>query len=328
MGLLLQLVVQAKDLGAGFTVRRLLPSAQRQGVGPFLFMDHFGPVTVEPGGVQDVRPHPHIGLATVTYLFEGAFMHRDSLGYAQRIEPGAINWMTAGHGIVHSERAPDDLRQTRYVNHGLQLWAALPREHEEATPDFKHTPASDLPEVLQGEQGNIRVKVLIGTAFGVTSPVATFTPTVYLDVQLPAGATLELPALAQELAVYAVDADIAVDGESVAMHTLTVLETGANAEASTDIKHPRNAHNRHSRITNLSATPCRLMVIGGDALDAPRFMWWNFVSSRKHRIAQAAQDWSGHVFGYVVGETEMIALPERRAKKERRVKTRPADRRD
>lgn len=322
MGLLIQLVVQPKDLGGGFTVRRLLPSAQRQGVGPFLFMDHFGPVTVEPGGVHDVRPHPHIGLATVTYLFEGAFMHRDSLGFAQRIEPGAINWMTAGHGIVHSERAPDDLRRTRYVNHGLQLWAALPREHEETAPDFKHTPAADLPEVQQGTQGEIRVKVLIGTAFGATSPVATFTPTVYLDVQLPAGATLALPALAQELAVYAVDADIAVDGEPVAMHTLAVLATDPNTD-------PTHQCNAPSRITNLSAThACRLMVIGGDTLDAPRFMWWNFVSSRKHRLAQAAQDWSGHVFGYVVGETEMIALPERRVKKERRVKARPADRRD
>jgi redox-sensitive bicupin YhaK (pirin superfamily) len=323
MSLLMQLVGQPKDLGGGFTVRRLLPSAQRQGVGPFLFMDHFGPVTVEPGGVQDIRPHPHIGLATVTYLFEGAFMHRDSLGFVQRIEPGAINWMTAGHGIVHSERAPDDLRSTRYVNHGLQLWAALPREHEETAPDFKHTPAADLPEVQQGEA---RVKVLIGTAFGATSPVVTFTSTVYLDVQLPAGTTLALPALAQELAVYPIDADIAVDGEPVAMHTLAVLATDTATDANADLPHQRNAT---SRITNLSAThACRLMVIGGDALDAPRFMWWNFVSSRKHRLAQAAQDWSGHVFGYVVGETEMIALPERRAKKERRVKARPVDRRD
>lgn len=318
MGLLLQLTGQPKDLGGGFTVRRLLPSAQRQGVGPFVFMDHFGPVTVEPGVVHDVRPHPHIGLATVTYLLEGAMMHRDSLGFTQRIEPGAINWMTAGHGIVHSERAPDDLRNTRYVNHGLQLWAALPREHEETAPDFKHTPAADLPEVRVGDA---LVRVLIGTAFGAISPVATFTPTVYLDVQLPAGGSLVLPALAQELAIYvlgesdAPEPGVSVDGTPVCVHTMALLTTD-----------PATNRNAISRMTTTHA--CRLMVLGGDALDAPRFMWWNFVSSRKDRIAQAAQNWSGHVFGYVVGETEMIALPERRAKKERRVKTRPADRRD
>ncbi len=318
MGLLLQLAGQSKDLGNGFVVRRLLPSAQRQGVGPFLLMDHFGPVTVEPGVDQDVRPHPHIGLATVTYLFEGAMMHRDSLGIVQRIEPGAINWMTAGQGIVHSERVPDDLRDTRFVNHGLQLWAALPREHEEVAPDFKHTPSADLPEA---QVGDASVRVLIGTAFGVASPVATFTPTVYLDVKLPAGGSFVLPALAQELAIYVVGAEdapepgVAVDGEPVPVHTLALLTT----DLATNF-------NTVSRITSTQA--CRLMVLGGEALDAPRFMWWNFVSSRKHRIAQAVQDWSGHVFGYVVGETEMIALPERRAKKERRVKTRPADRRD
>lgn len=311
MGLLLQLTGQSKDLGGGFTVRRLLPSPQRQGVGPFLFMDHFGPVTVEPGEAHDVRPHPHIGLATVTYLFEGALMHRDSLGQSQRIEPGAINWMTAGRGIVHSERAPDDMRDKRYVNHGLQLWAALPRGHEDVDADFKHTPSADIPEVRVDDA---QIRVLVGKAFGCTSPVKTFVPTLYLDVTLPAGGEFEMPALAQELGVYVVEAgdggDILVDGDGVPLHTLAVLTPGVTC-----------------RIHNPGAQACRLMVLGGDALDAPRFMWWNFVSSRKERLAQAAQDWSAHAFGYVIGETEMMALPERREVLERREKRRPKDRR-
>ena len=162
-----------KDLGGGFMVRRLLPAAQKQAVGPFLFFDHFGPITVQPGDSHDVRPHPHIGLATVTYLFEGAIMHRDSLGSAQLIEPGAINWMTAGRGIVHSERAPEDLKASAYVNHGIQLWAALPAEHEEVAPAFVHTPAADIPALSVGDA---QVRVLIGAAFGKTSPVRTFSP--------------------------------------------------------------------------------------------------------------------------------------------------------
>ena len=182
-----------KDLGGGFMVRRILPAVQRQSVGPFVFFDHFGPVTVQPGENHDVRPHPHIGLATVTYLFEGAIMHRDSLGSIQRIEPGAVNWMTAGRGIVHSERAPEDLRSRTYVNHGIQLWAALPLEHEEADPQFVHTPAADIP---LRRPGAALVRVLIGEAFGGRSPVRTFAPTVYLDVELPAGGSFRFHDLA------------------------------------------------------------------------------------------------------------------------------------
>jgi redox-sensitive bicupin YhaK (pirin superfamily) len=277
-----------KDLGGGFRVRRLLPSAKRQSIGPFLFFDHFGPVTEQPGSNHDVRPHPHIGLATVTYLFEGAMMHRDSVGSVQRIEPGAINWMTAGRGIVHSERRPDDLRQTAYVNHGLQLWAALPRAHEEAEPSFTHTPAAAIPELAVGDA---QVRVLIGQAFGRASPVATFAPTLYLDVKLAAGGTLELPPLAQEMALYPVDGELRVDGEPVADRTLALLAPGAVA-----------------RIEAPAAT--RLVVIGGDPLDGHRFMWWNFVSSRKERIVQASQDWSARTMGQVPGETEFIPLPE------------------
>ena len=290
----MQLKGHAKDLGGGFTVRRLLPAVQRQAVGPFLFFDHFGPVTVVPGDSHDVRPHPHIGLATVTYLFSGAILHRDSLGYVQQIEPGAINWMTAGRGIVHSERRPGGLADKTYVNHGIQLWTALPLAHEEADPSFVHTPAAAIPEVRIGDA---IVRVLIGTAFGQTSPVATYSPTLYLDVQLPAGATLEMPALAQEMAVYTVDAPVLLNGEALGAQLLGVAESGQGM-----------------RLSVPGETAARLMVIGGDALDAPRHMWWNFVSSRKQRIVQAAQDWDDQAMGQVPGETEFIPLPERRFK--------------
>src|SRR5262245_35758857 len=212
-----------KDLGGGFMVRRLLPAAQRQAVGPFLFFDHFGPVTVTPGGQHDVRPHPHIGLATVTYMFEGTIMHRDSLGYQQQIEPGAINWMTAGRGIVHSERQPESLRSQTYTNHGIQLWAALPREFEEATPSFVHTPAADIPVV---KADDAEVRVLIGAALGRCSPVTTFSETLYLDIHLPAGGRLDLPALADEMAIYPLGAGMQLDGENIAAHMLVVLESG------------------------------------------------------------------------------------------------------
>ncbi|SFC11690.1 hypothetical protein SAMN05216344_10995 [Polaromonas sp. OV174] len=280
-----------KDLGGGFLVRRLLPAAQRQSVGPFLFFDHFGPVSVQPGTNHDVRPHPHIGLATVSYLFEGAIMHRDSLGSEQRIEPGAINWMTAGRGIVHSERGPEDLRGQAYLNHGLQLWAALPEAYEEVAPDFVHTPAAAIPVL---SMGGAQVRVLIGEAFGQTSPVKTFSKTIYLDIALAAGASLELPALAAELALYSVDADLMVDGEPVAAHTLAVLAPGVAAQIS-------------------ASTPVRLVVIGGDALEARRFIWWNFVSSRKERIVQAGDDWVAQKMGRVAGDDEFIPLPERKA---------------
>ncbi|WP_332774718.1 pirin family protein [Polaromonas sp.] len=284
----LKLTGHPKDLGGGFVVRRLLPAMQRQSVGPFLFFDHFGPVTVRPEVNHDVRPHPHIGLATVTYLFEGAIMHRDSLGSVQRIEPGAINWMTAGRGIVHSERKPDDLRDQTYVNHGIQLWAALPHEYEDVAPDFTHTPAADIP-LLQ--VGTAQVRVLIGEAYGKTSPVHTFSKTIYLDVQLQAGSTLALPALAPELAVYPVDGDVLINGEPLAALTLGVLPSGAPAQLS-------------------ASAPVRLMVLGGDALDGRRLIWWNFVASRKERIVQASQDWAAQKMGQVAGETEFIPAPQ------------------
>ena len=290
----LRLTGHEKDLGGGPMVRRrLLPALPRRSLGPFVFFDHFGPVTVEPSSHFHVRPHPHIGLAMVTYLFEGAMLHRDSLGSRQQIEPGAINWMTAGRGIVHSERRPEALATRSYVNHGIQLWAALPLAHEEVAPSFVHTPAAAIPEL---QLGGATVRVLIGAALGQTSPVATLCPTLYLDVRLSACSTLDLPPLAQELAVYAVEGDVQIDGETVAACTLAVLEPGASV-----------------RLHSASA-PVRLVVLGGAALDAPRHIWWNFVSSRKERIVQAADDWEPQRLGQVPDETESIPLPERHFK--------------
>ena len=278
-----------KDLGGGFLVRRLLPAAARRSVGPFIFFDHFGPSREEPGVNHDVRPHPHIGLATVTYLFEGAMLHQDSIGSHQLIEPGAINWMTAGRGIVHSERRPESLRDTTYVNHGLQLWVALPREAEEAEPSFEHTPAAAIPEL---QLGGATVRVLVGEAFGQRSPVHTLAPTLYLDIQLPAGDRFELPPLAPEMALYVVQGELLLDEHAVPTQQMVVLG---------------------SESVSLSASAVtRVVVIGGAPLDGPRHIWWNFVSSRRERIAQAADDWQAQRLGQVPGESEFIPLPETR----------------
>jgi redox-sensitive bicupin YhaK (pirin superfamily) len=279
----------AKDLGGGFMVRRSLPSALRQAVGPFLFFDHFGPISAQPSDNHDVRPHPHIGLATVTYLFEGAMLHRDSTGVVQRIEPGAINWMTAGSGIVHSERTPDDLRGVARRSHGLQLWCALPAEHEEDAPSFQHMPAHALPEVVLPDAA---IRVLLGTAFGATSPVATVSPTLYLDIALASGGSLALPDVAAERAVYSTDVDIELGGSPVPACTLAVLPPGSQP----------TLHARQG---------ARVVVVGGAPL-GHRFMVWNFVSSRKERIVQAQDDWEAQAFAKVPGETEFIPLPPRR----------------
>jgi len=317
MAIALQLTGHEKDIGGGFLVRRLLPeklgsdskfaelwlsagwpAARRAAaklesdpnflsVGPFIFFDHFGPAQELPGVNHDVRPHPHIGLATVTYLFEGAMMHRDSLGSAQRIEPGAINWMTAGRGIVHSERRPDDLREVPFVNHGLQLWTALPLAHEEAEPSFSHTPAAAIPECSVGDA---RVRVLVGEAFGVRSPVPALWRTLYLDVWLPAGGRLELPPLEAQQAIYAIEGTLEVDGAPLPPRQLALLEPGLP-------------------VTLFAPTGARLVLIGGEPLEAPRHLWWNFVSSRKDRILQASADWAAMRMGTVAGDPEFIPLP-------------------
>ena len=277
-----------RDIGGGFTVRRLLPTLPTQSVGPFVFFDHFGPITARPDDNFDVRPHPHIGLSTVTYLFEGAMLHRDSLGSVQRIEPGAINWMTAGRGIVHSERAPEDMRGTTYEIHGLQLWAALPKPHEETDPGFFHTPAAALP--VWSERG-IRARVLIGNAFGAQSPVKTFSTTLYVDVDAEPGITLALPSEPGiERAVYSVDQRIVADGSDVPAFTMAVLAPGRE----TTIVAPQGA---------------RYVVIGGEPLDGHRTVWWNFVSSSKERIEQAKAAWGEQRMGRIPGEHEWIPLP-------------------
>jgi redox-sensitive bicupin YhaK (pirin superfamily) len=286
--MLLKLPGHEKDLGGGLRVSRLLPALARRTVGPFVFLDHFGPLEFEPGMNTDVRPHPHIGLATVTYLFEGAMMHRDSLGSVQRIEPGAINWMSAGCGIVHSERTPPDLRAQRHRVHGLQLWVGLPQALEDAEPTFAHTPADQLAAFTEQDA---EVRLLVGEAFGRRSPVKASSPTIFLTLRLNSGAAFALPALAPELAVYPIGDGVMVDGAPLGVHTLGVLENG-----------------RGCRLQ--SASVCTVVVIGGAPLDGSRFLLWNFVSSTKSRLRRAAEDWRAQRMGAVPGETEFIPLPE------------------
>jgi len=290
MSVALELHGRGRDLGGGFRVNRLLPAAARQSLGPFVFFDHFGPMTVMPSSSVDVRPHPHIGLATVTYLFEGAMVHRDSLGNVQRIEPGAINWMSAGAGIVHSERRPDDLKDKSYGLHGLQLWVALPRELEESPPTFEHTPATDLPVLAY--QG-VEVHLLVGSLFGSRSPVRTASETVYADLRFSEDTELTLPSDFEELAVYALDTDLLIDGSTVQRGTLAVL-----------VPH-RASHIR-------TVVPGHVVLIGGAPLDGRRYIWWNFVASQSERISRAADDWEQRRFGRIPGETESTPLPERR----------------
>src|SRR5690348_699279 len=235
------IVPRTWDLGDGFEVRRVLPSAERRTVGPFVFFDQLGPIVLRSGAGLDVRPHPHIGLATVTYLFEGEIMHRDSIGSVQPIRPGAINWMTAGRGIVHSERTPQELRPAGSRLHGLQLWVGLPQAQEEAPPDFTHYPASSLPEVTRAGQ---KIRVMIGEAFGARSPVKTLSEIFYADVELAAGAQLDLPADHDERGLYIVSGALNLDGQRFDQHQLLVL--------------------RHGVATSITAAePARLVVLGG-----------------------------------------------------------------
>ncbi|WP_432259114.1 pirin family protein [Cupriavidus sp. TMH.W2] len=278
-----------RDLG-DFTVRRLLPAAATQTVGPFIFFDHMGPVQLPPGQGADVRPHPHIGLATVTYLFEGEIIHRDSLGSDQAIRPGDVNWMTAGHGIVHSERSPEHVRPAGARLHGIQTWVALPQEHEGAEPSFFHHPAATLPRI---ERPGVRMVVIAGDAFGETSPVKVFSRTLYVAIELDAGASVEIPAAHAERGIYPVDGAVALDGEPLPAEHMVVLIPGQPA--------------------TLTATAAsRVMLLGGDPTDGHRFIYWNFVASSKVAIEAAAQRWESDQFPHVPGETERIPLPPRK----------------
>jgi redox-sensitive bicupin YhaK (pirin superfamily) len=284
-----------RDLGDGFVVRRVLPSSKKRAFGPFLFFDHFGPTWLPPGRGLDVRPHPPVNLATVTYLFEGEIVHRDSLGSHQAIRPGDINWMTAGRGIVHSERTAPELRAAGTRVHGLQLWVGLPREHEETAPAFDHYPGATLPVV---RAGGAEIRVLAGAAFGVRSPVATLSPLVYLDVGLAPGATLELPAELGERGAYVIDGDVTLGGRAFGPARMLGLTPHAPARLAT-------------------VGGARLVVVGGTPLPEPRHLWWNFVSSSEARLERAKRDWRerrgepGGPFPLVPGdEAEFIPLPE------------------
>ncbi|MFO1090278.1 MAG: pirin family protein [Hyphomicrobiales bacterium] len=281
------IVPRARDLG-GFEVRRALPSAQRQMVGPFIFFDQMGPALMQAGQGIDVRPHPHIGLSTVTWLFDGEIFHRDSLGSATAITPGALNWMTAGRGIVHSERTPAPERSRPHQVWGIQSWVALPKASEEQAPAFDHYAADALPSV---EDRGIRTRIIAGSLWGRTSPVRTAGDLFYAEAQLAAGARLPVDAKHEERAVYVVDGSIEIGGISFEAGRLLVLRPG-------------------DPVVVEAKTPARVMVLGGATIDGPRYIWWNFVSSSKERIEAAKEDWKQRRFDIVPGdEAEFIPLP-------------------
>jgi redox-sensitive bicupin YhaK (pirin superfamily) len=281
------LTARPRDLGDGFTVRRSLPDAKRRMVGPFIFFDQMGPATTGPGRALDVRPHPHINLATVTYLFEGEILHRDSLGTVQPIRPGDVNWMTAGKGIVHSERTPAGLRERPSRLFGIQTWVALPVEHEETAPDFLHVGESDLPLLQERDS---RIRLIVGTLYGARSPVPTLSDTFYADAVMDAGARITLMPEHEERGAYIVDGTVESEGRDCGPGEMLVFQPGDDVFVS-------------------ARTPARVILLGGEPL-GPRHIWWNFVSSRKERIQQAAEDWKAGRFDRVPGETEFIPLPE------------------
>jgi redox-sensitive bicupin YhaK (pirin superfamily) len=278
----------ARDLG-GFTVQRLLPAFPTKMIGPFIFFDHFGPIAFAPGEGADVRPHPHIGLATVTYLFEGEMIHRDSLGSVQTIEPGAVNWMTAGRGIVHSERTPPETRVRAHRMHGVQTWVALPKDREMAEPSFSHQPKATLPEIVRP---GVTMRLLAGAAFGEQAPTPIFSPMFYLAVEMEPGAAIELPPEHEQRGVYAVDREVLVAGEALPAQHCAVLAEEATVRLE-------------------ATTGARVMLFGGAGMDGDRKIWWNFVASSRALIDAASERWREQRFPPIPGETEFIPLPER-----------------
>ena len=282
------IVPRTADLGDGFTVRRALPSAQSRMVGPFVFFDHFGPTVFKSGNGLDVRPHPHIGLATVTYLFDGEIMHRDSLGTAIPIRPGAVNWMTAGRGIVHSERTDAPRRVKGDSLHGLQMWVALPAAQEEMAPDFAHYAVEQFPMVRDNGK---TVRMVVGSAYGARSPVKTTSETLFADVHLKAGSSLPFDADHEERAIYLLDGEVDIAGDKFGGDRLLVFKPG-------------------DKITIRALSDTHFTIFGGEPMDGPRHIWWNFVSSRKDRIEQAKAEWAAGHFQKVPGdEIEFIPLP-------------------
>lgn len=278
-----------KDLGDGFEVRRLLPAAACKMVGPFIFFDHMGPVRFAPGSGLDVRAHPHIGLATVTYLFEGAILHRDSLGCVQRIEPGDVNWMTAGHGIVHSERSPDEERNQARGLHGIQTWIALPKEAEHVAPAFSHHSAASLPAI---HWPDAEMRLIAGDAYGRQAPAKTFSPMFYGAVTTTAATCFELPQEHTERAIYVVDGAVAVGDAVIAPRSMAVFDHGVP-------------------VTVATSGAARIMMLGGTPLDGDRHISWNFVASTPALIEDARKRWRERRFPAVPGENEFIPLPER-----------------
>jgi redox-sensitive bicupin YhaK (pirin superfamily) len=285
------IVTRVREIVDDFKVRRALPSAKRRMVGPFIFLDQMGPEVLRAGRGLDVAPHPHIGLATVTYLFEGELMHRDSLGSIQPIRPGEVNWMTAGRGIAHSERTPQEMRMSGSELFGIQSWVALPTRYEESDPTFAHYGAEALP-IIEGE--GKRVRLVTGSLFGAQSPVQTLSEMFYADITLMEGARLLIPSEHEERAAYVVNGSVELppnDGTYNAGQLL-IFKPGAEIILRAD----------HS-------SPARLMLLGGEPMDGPRHIWWNFVSSSKERIEQAKEDWREGRFALVPEETEFIPLP-------------------
>ncbi len=278
---------RARDIG-GFSVRRVLPAPGRRMVGPFIFFNHIGPEALAPGRGVDVRPHPHIALATVTYLYSGSFLHRDSLGSVQEIHPGDVNWMTAGRGIAHSERTPAAARAQGSQIHGIQSWVALPDGHEEVAPAFAHHGMATLPHLVVD---GCDLRVIAGEAYGRRSPVEVLWPTLYVDAAMPADAALELPPDHTERAVYVAAGEIEIDGQVLGEAQLALLARGASARL-------RARH--HSRV----------MLLGGEPFPTRRYIWWNFVASSRERIEQAKLDWASGRFAPVPGESEFIPLPD------------------
>jgi len=274
-----------KDLG-GFSVRRVLPSPRRRMVGPFIFFDHFGPAEFAPGDGIQVRPHPHIGLSTVTYLFEGEIIHRDGLGFVQPIQARAVNLMTAGRGIVHSERAGDDLHKPARL-HGIQTWMALPVDQEECEPEFIHYPEKSLPELVVGD---VNVRVIIGEAYGRRSPVKTYASTLYLECRMPAGSALTAPGDYEEIGLYVIDGQIRTGGRILGGGTMAVARSGMQLD--------------------IEADPASHVMILGGANPGKRHIWWNLVSSSRERIEQAKADWLEKRFDMVPGDNEFIPLPD------------------
>ncbi|WP_226470256.1 pirin family protein [Luteimonas panaciterrae] len=276
------------DLG-GFEVRRAVPTLQARSVGPFVFVDHMGPAVFERGRGIDVRPHPHIGLATVTFLWSGTITHRDTLGSDQDITPGDVNWMTAGRGIAHSERTPLTLREHEHPVHGMQTWVGLPKPDEETTPSFHHHPAATLPRIARG---GASLRLIAGRAYGEESPVRAFSEILNVAIDLEPDAETTIDADHVERALYILEGEAQLDGADIPQRHLIVLDPG-------------------SRAVLRAKTPLKAMLFGGEPLDGHRHMWWNFVSSSQERIEQARQDWLEGRFGKIAGDDEFIPLPER-----------------